>query len=141
MHDISSLLSRFNASAVNCLAAAHGSLNLLATSTTSRLFITWSIKENCKKRSNVVPNFQSDIGHLGKFRRKKKAIPSKDRHLQGQVAQRCDRCFQLLYQALISEVILDSCLQKLWRQPTDHILGGHLLKFRASDTVGCKQNI
>ena len=35
MHDMSSLLSLFNASAVNCLAAAYGSLYLLAKSTTS----------------------------------------------------------------------------------------------------------
>ena len=41
MHDMSSLLSLFNASAVNCLAAAYGSLYLLAKSTTSWLFITW----------------------------------------------------------------------------------------------------
>jgi hypothetical protein len=38
-------------------------------------------------------------------------------------------------------VLLDSCLQKLWRQPTDHILGGNLLEFTVSDSMGCKQNI
>lgn len=53
-HDISSLLSLFNASAINCLAAVCGSLNLFTKSTASRLFITFQIPSLARTTSSAV---------------------------------------------------------------------------------------
>jgi len=63
--------------------------------------------------------------------------PSKGHRSRGQVAPQCDLCLRLLYRALISIVILDSCLQKLGRQPTDHIPEEHLLKFIRFNMLSC----
>lgn len=63
--DISSLLSRFNASATNCFAAFCGSLIFLAISTASWLLITWVVPTKiiklllvCSKRKSWKLTFQ-----------------------------------------------------------------------------------
>ena len=127
IHDISSLLSLFNASATSCLAAFCGSLVFLAISIASSLLSTWIIDKLEKEKQAFVCSWII-IQHLHVEREKARWLtPSIDHRLQGWETQYLHQYQHIEHQDLISSVIWGSCLQKHEKLPAAHLLLQHLL--------------